>query len=225
MQTADMPDHKTPPAPVTDQERQRLAEQLRFAPETGHILLFDQRMLLMHGFSLAAMRRELIERTGHDTARGMFTRLGYQQGLEDRRRLSDAFDDEVETAVRLGPRLRDIQGYVRTAIQHFHMNPARGEFYGEFTWRNSWEAEAHLRHFGRSGKPVCWMNTGYASAFGTSAFGKPVLARETHCIGMGHAECRIVMQQIDSLPADADDDLRFLQVEDFVDLPLSLIHI
>ena len=210
---------KTPPKPVSAQERKRLAEQLRFAPETGHILLFDQRMLLMHGFSLSAMRRELIERMGHDTARGMFTRLGYQQGLEDRRRLSDAVDDEVATAVRLGPRLRDMQGYVRTTVDHFHMNSEQGEFYGEFTWRNSWEAESHLQHFGRSGKPVCWMNTGYASAFGTSAFGKPVLARETECMAMGHAQCRIVMQQIDSLQAGSDDDLRFLQVEDFVDLP------
>jgi transcriptional regulator with GAF, ATPase, and Fis domain len=121
--------------------------------------------------------------------------------------------------VRLGPRLRDMQGYVRTTVDHFHMNSEQGEFYGEFTWRNSWEAESHLQHFGRSGKPVCWMNTGYASAFGTSAFGKPVLARETECMAMGHAQCRIVMQQIDSLQAGSDDDLRFLQVEDFVDLP------
>ena len=39
-----------------------LVGHLHFSPDTGHIQLFDQRMLLMHGFSVAALRNEIIER-------------------------------------------------------------------------------------------------------------------------------------------------------------------
>jgi DNA-binding NtrC family response regulator len=204
---------------IRPEELKRLREQLRFSPDTGHIRLFDQRMLLMHGFSMSELRRELIERLGQHTARGMFTRLGYQQGLEDHRGIRETLDGSPETVVRVGPQLRQTQGYVQHTPLSVDVSLARAEFFGDFTWTDAWEAEAHLRHFGRSGCPVCWMGVGYASAMATAALGKPVLAREVECVAMGHPQCRAVMNTLDGWGAEADDDLQFFQVEDFVDLP------
>lgn len=209
-----------PSNPGVPDADQRLSERLRFAPDTGHIMLFDQRMLLMHGFSMAELRRELVERLGADMARGVFTRLGYQQGLADHRRVRDAFGDDVATAVSLGPRLRDMEGYVRNTPLEVRFNQDAGEFFGDFTWTSSWEAEAHLQQFGISGSPACWMNVGYATAFATSAFGRPLLVREVECVAMGHARCRAVIRPVAEWP-NAETDLHFMQVEDFVDPPMQ----
>lgn len=195
---------------------------LKFHPEKGHVELFDQRMLLMHGFSMAELRRELIERLGYETARGVFTRLGYQQGIEDQVRIRAWCGDEAKDTLPLGPRLRDLEGYVRNMPHHFELDDKEGTFFGDFSWIDSWEAEAHLKHFGTSGAPVCWMNAGYATAFATHVVGKPILARETECVAMGHERCRVVMKPASDWHDDTvARDLGFLQLEDFIDPPVS----
>lgn len=196
-----------------------IADHLHFSPDTGHIQLFDQRMLLMHGFSVAALRRELIERLGQDKAREIFTRLGYQQGTADARHLREHEGDDLSRVLALGPRLREIEGFVRNqAIDRMQFNAQTGEFWGDYYWQASWEAESHLAHFGVVGEPACWMMIGYASGFTTSLMGRPILWRETECVAMGHTRCRVVGRPLEEWE-DAEDDLRFLQMEDFVAPP------
>ena len=197
-------------------------DYLKFDPEKGHVKLFDQRMLLMHGFSMAELRRELIERLGYETARRVFTRLGYQQGIEDQVRIRGWLGDEVRSILPLGPRLRDLEGYVGNLPHHFELDEKEGTFFGDFTWVDSWEAEGHLKHFGTGGAPVCWINAGYATAFATHVLGKPILAREIECVAMGHDRCRAVMKPVSDWHDDAiARDLGFLQLEDFIDPPVS----
>jgi DNA-binding NtrC family response regulator/predicted hydrocarbon binding protein len=196
-----------------------LAGHLHFSPDTGHIQLFDQRMLLMHGFSVAALRHELVERLGQDKAREIFTRLGYQQGTADAQRLRAHEGDDLSRILALGPRLREIEGFVRNqAIDRIQFNSRTGEFWGDYYWQASWEAEAHLAQFGLSGEPACWMMVGYASGFTTALMGRPILWRETECVAMGHTRCRVVGRPLEEWD-DAADDLRFLQIEDFVAAP------
>jgi len=196
-----------------------LARHLRFAPDEGRILLFDQRMLLMHGYSLAELRRELIERLGLEKTRELFTRLGYQQGVEDSRGLRRAEGADIPTAMSLGPRLREIEGFVHNqAVDRMQFDAESGEFWGDYFWQHSWEAETHLRQFGVSGTPACWMMAGYACGYTTTMMGRPVIWREIECVAMGHARCRVIGQPIEECE-DADEALRFLQVEDFVTTP------
>ena len=198
---------------------QALARNVRFAPDSGQILLFDQRMLLMHGFSLAALRRELIERLGLERTRELFTRLGYQQGMEDARCLRDQEGGDLTRTLALGPRLREIEGFVRNqAVDRMQFNTESGEFWGDYYWQASWEAEAHLDHFGISGSPACWMMTGYACGFTTALMGRPILWRELECVATGHARCRVIGQPLEECE-DAEEHLRFLQIEDFVSAP------
>jgi len=196
-----------------------LARHLRFEPDEGQILLFDQRMLLMHGYSLAELRRELIERLGLETTRALFTRLGYQQGVEDSRGLRRAEGADIPTAMSLGPRLREVEGFVHNqAVDRMQFDAESGEFWGDYFWQHSWEAETHLRQFGVSGTPACWMMAGYACGYTTAMMGRPVIWREIECVAMGHARCRVIGQPIEECE-DADEALRFLQVEDFVTTP------
>jgi len=196
-----------------------LAQHLRFEADEGRILLFDQRMLLMHGYSLAELRRELIERLGLDKTRELFTRLGYQQGAEDLRGLARAEGADIPTGLSLGPRLREIEGFVRNrAVEHMRYDAESGAFWGDYVWQHSWEAETQLRHYGVGGVPACWMMVGYACGYSTALMGRPVVWREVECVAMGHARCRVVGQPIEECAPD-DDSLRFLQIEDFVTAP------
>ena len=74
---------KRPTANIHVPDIQDLADRLRFAPQQGRIWLDDQRMMLMHISSLGALRQELIESLGKETARGLITRIGYQAGSND----------------------------------------------------------------------------------------------------------------------------------------------
>ena len=214
---------RTPHGPltaITDTIDDRtLAKNVHFAPDSGHILLFGQRMLLMHGASVATLRHELVERLGLDRTRELFTRIGYQQGVDDARCLREAEGGDLTRTLALGPRLREIEGFVRNqAVERMQFNTDSGEFWGDYYWQASWEAEAHLTHFGISGSPACWMMTGYASGFTTTMMGRPILWRELECVAMGHARCRVIGRPLEECE-DSADDLSFLRIEDFVSAP------
>ncbi|MGC4405609.1 sigma 54-interacting transcriptional regulator [Methyloversatilis sp. MC4-4] len=214
---------RTPHGPltaITDAIDDRtLAKNVHFAPDSGHILLFGQRMLLMHGASVATLRHELVERLGLDRTRELFTRIGYQQGVDDARCLREAEGGDLTRTLALGPRLREIEGFVRNqAVERMQFNTDSGEFWGDYYWQASWEAEAHLKHFGISGSPACWMMTGYASGFTTTMMGRPILWRELECVAMGHARCRVIGRPLEECE-DSADDLSFLRIEDFVSAP------
>ncbi len=195
-----------------------ITPHIRFAPDTGHIHLFDQRMLLMHGFSLGEMRRELIARMGVDEARKMFMRLGYQQGIEDQIRLRELTQSDIQQCLALGPRLREIEGFVRNLpLQQMQYSPDKS-FYADYVWSASWEAEAQLEHIGPSGEAACWMMVGYANGFCTSLLGKPIVWREVECVAMGHAHCRVIGKPLEEWD-NPEEDVHFLRIEDFVDGP------
>lgn len=201
-----------------DAHTRRLIEHLHFSPDTGHIRLLEQRMLLMHAESFASLRHELITLLGMDKARELITRLGYQQGFEDGQRIRDLGGEAGPSGLHLGPRLREIEGFVRNQPNDtMHYDIAAGQFHGDYHWRASWEAEAHVRHHGVSGSPACWMMVGYADGYCTAYTGMPIHWRETECVAMGHAQCRVVGKPLAEWPAAEAGHAHFLQIDTFVD--------
>jgi DNA-binding NtrC family response regulator len=175
-------------------------------------------MLLMHAESFASLRHELIGALGMDGARELLTRLGYQQGFEDGQRIRDLGPDAGDDGLFLGPRLREIEGFVRNQPKEtMHYDIAQGEFFGDYHWRASWEAEAHLRHHGVSGSPACWMMVGYADGFCTAFTGIPIHWRETECVAMGHTQCRVIGRPLAEWDAAEAEHAHFLQIDTFVD--------
>jgi len=201
-----------------DAQTRHLIEHLHFSPDTGHIRLLDQRMLLMHADSFAALRHELITTLGIDKARELVTRLGYQQGFEDGQHIRALGPAHPQDGLNLGPRLREIEGFVRNQPNEtMRYDIAQGEFFGDYHWRASWEAEAHVRHHGVSGSPACWMMVGYADGFCTAVTGMPIHWQETECVAMGHTQCRVIGKPLAEWREEDAEHSHFLQIDTFVD--------
>ena len=181
------------------QQLDSLIEQnVRFAPDAGHIRLFDQRMLLMQGQALSELRRELLERVGYAQTKAMLTRLGYKRGLHYFEKIRDIAGNDQELLLALALRLAELEGFVlNKPIETMQVNIEDGLFYGDYYWSNSWEADAHLAEFGVSNSPTCWMMEGFASGYSTAIFGRPVVWREIECTAMGHSACRDVGKSLD----------------------------
>ena len=195
---------------------QDLAKRLHFAPLQGRIWLDDQRMMLMHISSLGALRQELIESLGKETARGLITRIGYQAGTHDAamarkiRAGSNTCDDFLA-----GPQLVSLEGIVHCVPLALDIDVERGHYFGDFSLIDCSEAEAHIASYGIGNESVCWMLLGYACGYTSAFMGRAILWREIECRAMGHANCRVVGKPVEEW-VDAADDLRFLQIGDFV---------
>ncbi|CAB3772246.1 Phenol regulator MopR [Burkholderia puraquae] len=193
-----------------------LAKRLRFAPQQGRIWLDDQRMMLMHISSLGALRQELIESLGKETARGLITRIGYQAGTHDAamaRKVRAGFNTYDDFLA--GPQLVSLEGIVHCEPIALDIDVGRGHYFGDFYLIDSSEAEAHIASYGIGNDAVCWMLIGYACGYTSAFMGRPILWREIECRGMGHAKCRVIGKPVEEWD-DPQDDLRFLQIGDFV---------
>lgn len=75
-------------------------------------------------------------------------------------------------------------------------------------WHNSYVAEQHLHHYGKSPSPVCWSLEGYASGYVSACLGQEIYFRETACLAQGAAACTVVGRDAASW-GDTLEALRF----------------
>lgn len=191
-----------------------LSECLFFSPGDGRIWLQDQRMLLVHSEALGGLRRELIETIGIDKARGLLTRMGYLSGARDAKLVRRQWPDaEPPVAAIAGARLHALEGQVKVEVVRLSYDAATGEYQGEFLWHNSSEDDEHIAAYGVGGSPACWTQTGYATGYVSTLFGRLILFREVACRSSGDAQCRVIGRSVD-LWEDPQEDLRYLQLGD-----------
>ncbi|MCK0744262.1 sigma-54-dependent Fis family transcriptional regulator [Chromohalobacter nigrandesensis] len=190
-----------------------LTESLRFTPNDGRIWFDTRRMLLFGANSFSALRRELIEALGPTGARDLLMRVGFSAGASDaafvRKHWPGSDDAGVLTA---GERLHAVMGMVKVeTIRRDHDIP-NGTFDAEFLWHDSIEAAEHIKAYGLSPEPICWMQLGYASGYASAFYGKRVIYRELECAGCGSSHCRIVGETTDERMEDIED-LSWLQLD------------
>ncbi|MEN9985632.1 MAG: hypothetical protein RI925_1134 [Pseudomonadota bacterium] len=174
-------------------KNQDLRELVRFSCETGHIWLAESRMLMLHASAMALLRRELIQQVGPELARNLLTRVGYQSGMNDAeiaRKIRGSANPQ--DAFVVGPQLHMLEGSVKVIPVRMAFDQAAGQFDGEFLWEGSWEADAHVRDFGHTDDPMCWMQIGYASGYTSAFMGQFILFKEVECAAAGRSHCRIV---------------------------------
>ncbi len=203
-------------APNASPTLEELAERVFFAPGDGRIWLNDQRMLLFHSRTLGRIRREVVDLVGEERARALFTRAGYEQGANDARLIRNQWPGEDLThALAAGPRIHTLEGFVRATTVRFDFDVERGEYFGEFLWHESSEADEHLAAFGVSREPACWLQTAYATGYTSWLFGKAIVFRELECRAMGAPRCRCIGQHLEAWGADAHQaDLEAYQLQD-----------
>lgn len=183
---------RNPKKPVYPAD-QDLKSMIRFEGETGSIWLGQQRMILLHASAFGSMRSELIDSFGEDYARGVLLRMGYTAAQSDAQ-LARKIRSQADLASMflVGPQLHALEGVVSVEPVKLEMDLETGHFYGEFTWRNSFEAAEHLRLYGLATQPVCWNLLGYATGYTSTFMGRPVYFKEVECVGCGDKQCRIV---------------------------------
>jgi transcriptional regulator with PAS, ATPase and Fis domain len=115
-----------------------------------------------------------------------------------------------------------MEGFVRNhPIKTMHVDVTRGDFFGEYVWASSWEAQAHLQMFGLSGEPACWIMNGYADGYCTAITGLPIHWREVECVAMGHSRCRVIGRPVSEWSAAELADGPVAAVVSTVDLQRS----
>jgi DNA-binding NtrC family response regulator len=201
---------KRPPHPEPiDLEQLDLAAVLDFRPDQGIIRLHEQRVVILSAAAMGLLRKELIDTLGLETARRLMLRFGYADGYHDAVSLRDRsrWASSLE-GLRAGSVLHRLEGIVRTDIVSVEHDAASGRFKEEVIWHDSYVAEQHVHHFGKSSTPVCWSLVGYASGYVSGCLGQEIYFRETKCLGQGAPKCSVVGRDAESW-GDALESLRF----------------
>lgn len=190
----------------------QLLELLEVDPEQGTIYFNDQRIVLQSVEAIGIFRRELIHTLGVGAARRLLIRYGYAHGYHDTRSASEHHSSTLIESVELAVSRHTMLGGVQVEPLEATSLPGGG-LRTSMIWRNSFEAEEHLRHFGPSKIPVCWMALGYASGSRSAATGRDVYYRESMCVAKGDPYCKIEGRDADGWGAELPDILN-----DFTDL-------
>jgi len=206
-----------------------LATRLRFVPDEGRIWMDDHRMVLLQADAYADLRAELIASLGLEMTRGLLTRVYYAAGQRDAERAIKLAGPRasLQTLLESGGMMHALHGYLfpEKLGRGFALNNlSADDYYGEAIWKESVEDEIHIARHGVGTHAACWGAVGYTSGFLSRCAGRGILVREVECRSSGSDHCRVVAKPF-SQWEDADDDLRFLQVEPAppvrVHLPLS----
>jgi anti-anti-sigma regulatory factor len=172
-----------------------LRKMLTFEPETGRVLLRDERFLLFRQEAFLSLRQLLFDQLGEKLSRSILMQFGYRCGQGDYRSLSTNYAwDTEEDRMGAGPVMHTWEGIVRAEPTFLAYDRGRGHFHMKGMWKNSYEAELHLQLFGRAEAPVCHTLTGYASGWCSAFIGFPVVAIEPTCVGRGDEVCTFHIQ-------------------------------
>jgi DNA-binding NtrC family response regulator len=180
----------SPRSGVPDRQDLHLEELLDFRPDQGIIRLHDQRVVILSAAAMGLLRKELIDTLGLETARRIAIRFGFADGYHDAVNLRERsrWTDPVE-GVRAGAVLQTLEGIVRVEVRRIEHDVTAGGFEEEVVWHDSYVAEQHVHHYGKTSAPVCWSLVGYASGFASACLGQEVYFREVSCVGKGDKHC------------------------------------
>ncbi|NVK43569.1 MAG: sigma-54-dependent Fis family transcriptional regulator [Oceanospirillaceae bacterium] len=188
-----------------------LLSQIRFETDRGKIWLNEQRMLLIHASGMGLLRKELIETLGANRAQGFLMRFGYHAGWKDAEIVAKVRPDlSKKEAFFVGPQLHAIKGMVNVRATELDFDIEAGNFYGEFDWFDSYEAELHRQDFGLSTCPVCWTQIGYASGYTTFYMGRSIIFKEVACKAGGAPHCHIIGKPAEEWEDQAELERYFL---------------
>ena len=182
-----------------------LAELLDFRPDQGIIRLHEQRVVILSAAAMGLLRKELIDTLGLEAARRVAIRFGFADGYHDAVNLRERskWTNPLD-GVRAGAMLHTLEGIVRAEVRRLDHDASTGHFEEEVFWHDSYVAEQHVHHYGKTTAPVCWSLVGYASGFVSACLGQEIYFRETSCVGQGAKHCVAVARDADSWGPEID---------------------
>ena len=182
-----------------------LAELLDFRPDQGIIRLHEQRVVILSAAAMGLMRKELVDTLGLEAARRVLLRFGFADGYHDavNLRARSNWANPLD-GLRSGAMLHTLEGIVRADVRRAEYDEASGRFEEEVTWHDSYEAEQHIHHYGKSASPVCWSLVGYSSGFVSACLGKEIYFRETTCAAQGHRHCSAIGRDVNGWGVESE---------------------
>src|SRR5690606_31044736 len=193
----------------SDPARLQLSEVLDFRPDLGVIRLHEQRVVILSAAALGLLRQALIDTLGVETARRLLLRFGFADGYHDAVNLRDRSHWKTPLdGLRAGITLQTLEGIVHGKIVKLQWDDEEGVFEAELGWRDSYEAEQHVHHFGTGDEPVCWSLVGYVSGFASACLEREIYFKETACAGQGRPACAVTGRDAASW-GDEAESLRF----------------
>ena len=201
---------RLPHSEPMDVEHLNLASLLDFRPDQGIIRLHEQRVVILSAAAMGLLRKELIDTLGLETTRRLMLRFGYADGYHDAVSLRDRskWATPLE-GLRAGAVLHRLEGIVRAEITKVEHDATSGRFEEEVFWHDSYAAEQHVHHYGKSDVPVCWSLAGYASGYVSACLGQEIYFRESECLAQGAPKCSAVGKDAESW----GDDLEALRLD------------
>jgi sugar diacid utilization regulator len=151
-----------------------------------------QRMISVPSSALGSLRQELINTLGLVRAKGFLLRYGWNCGVSDGLKVKELQWDDKTDMLLAGPKMHTLNGHVEVEPWICEADFEKGSLHFEGRWKNSYEANEHLKLFGSSGEPVCHTLVGYASGYLSMIMDKKVIVKETKCEAMGDDHCHWV---------------------------------
>ncbi len=201
---------------------QDLLDKIQFDSEHGQIWFEENRMLLMHTSIMGFLRKDLFDMLGWERTKHFFIRCGYQAGLKDAEVTTKLRPDLTEVeAFMAGPQMHGIRGMVQVEANRLELNRDHKQFFADFNWHNSFEAEVHLNEFGVSDESACWMLLGYACGYSSFVMGQTIIYQETQCVAKGDDCCRIIGKPLKEWE-NADELIQFMSPDPVSDKLIAL---
>lgn len=201
---------------------QDLLDKIVFDSKHGQIWFDENRMLLMHTSMMGYLRKDLHQMLGLERTKHFFIRCGYQAGMRDAEVTSILRPNLNEAeAFMAGPQMHGIRGMVQVDVNELRLSHDLKQFYADFNWLNSFEAEVHLSEFGPSEEPACWMLLGYACGYSSFVMGQTIIYQEIQCVAKGDECCRIIGKPLHEWE-NSDELIRFMSPDPVSDEIIAL---
>ena len=187
-----------------------IQELVEFDAENGLIRFAGHRSLLIDATAIGILRKELIEHFGVTAARAVLTRFGFVHGWRMAGAMEEQFKwDTDQERTLAGGRIDMIQGLYRLQPDSPDPLSQKGS-----TLLDSFEAEQHIAHLGRSESPVCWTICGLISGYLSHVLNQEIFVLEERCIGRGDATCQLLGRTREEWGDDRAEELHFFRQED-----------
>lgn len=185
---------------------------IKYQSEAGKNYLKNMRVLILNAEALGLLRKDLICTLGTEQAKAFLIRYGFSCGYCDALCTMRDFplEDKTET-YRLGALFHTLVGMAEVTPVEISCNENNRTWFFEGVWKNSYEAEAHLKHFGPSKEPVCWSLVGYAGGFRSAYLGQRVIYKEVACHAKGDPYCRFIGKTVADWGEEIIPDLAYYQ--------------
>lgn len=197
-----------------------ISELLDVGSGGGLIRFAGQRALLIDAAALGSLRKELTEKIGETATRAVLTRFGFVHGWRTAESMEAQFKWETtdDWANALG-RIHMIEGMYR--LEPDSPGPLSRE---GLTVLDSYEAEQHVAHLGRSEGSACWTITGLMSGYLSRVLGKRIYVLEERCVGRGDNVCQLFGRTREEWGDERTHELQFFHTENLTEWLDETLH-